>query len=102
MPVVCRSWLMARLAAGRRVALAVLARRQPSRRTMRLAGPDYVKLITFHDVWEKGTRHLGRLGQLYYALGGQVDGAAMSKVGPTGCLADRAVEVLGITHHDRY
>ena len=65
-------------------------------------GPEYVKTITWGDLYEKGTRHLGRLGQLYYALGGSIDGTALSKIGPVGCLADRAVDVLGITQPGRY
>ena len=65
-------------------------------------GPSYVKEITWGDMYEKGTRHLGRLGLLYYALGGPIDGTAMTKIGPVGCLADRAIEVLGITQARRY
>ena len=65
-------------------------------------GPKFVKQVTWGDLYEKGTRHLGRLGQLYYALGGTIDGDAMTKIGPVGCLADRAVDVLGITHPSRY
>jgi hypothetical protein len=48
------------------------------------AGPKFVKLINTSDVWERGTRHMGRLGSLWAAVAAPVDSAYQTKEGPLG------------------
>ena len=59
-------------------------------------GPKFVKYVTFADVWARGSQCMGKLGDLYWAAAGEMDGMAQTKLGPLAVLAERAAEVLHI------
>ena len=60
-------------------------------------GPEWVQLVTFGDLWERGTSNLLKVGELWYSIGAEIDADYQTKNGPLGCLASRSEDVLGIS-----
>eukprot|EP00966_Prymnesium_polylepis_P196736 4558516-Prymnesium_polylepis.1 len=45
-------------------------------------GPEWVQLVTFGDLWERGTSNLLKVGELWYSSGAEIDADYQTKNGP--------------------